>query len=606
MRDVGNDRPRFFRIFYSLFGPKVWLILGLNIFGTLSEALGIVLLLPLLSSLSFNNSQGFEELGFLGSFLSWIIDQAQLLIPSANDFTLLVIIMGVFFLIKGLLTFSAYVVVNVLNGRMMYTLRSGILEALSKSKFSFFRKQMTGHYANVLGEQVQRSFFAVKHFCEFTGMACSALVYLSIALYLNWQFGLLACGLGLVLIGSFRGLNRRVRDMSTLSTKYSTEMQATLIEYIKSFKYFRATGSEDLLTPKVNKSFSDLSSVRIKTGIYDSFTLAIREPLMVLMVLTLIYVQVSYFKSPINSILVSILLFYRALNATVVAQRQWQAALEFFGGMEAANDLLISAEKNKEVSGFSTINPKSPNIVFKDAQFRYSDKRNFSLLLKDLNFQANTTIAIIGPSGSGKSSILDLITLVEESCSGSITVNGSSLKSLNKSKWRSKIGYVIQDSTIYSNSVAWNITLGRDSDLDSEERNKKIVKASRLANLHGFVCSLPAGYDSVMTEGGSNISGGQRQRLALARELYKSPEILILDEATSALDSESEAVISESVKSLRSKMMIVIVAHRLASLKLVDHIYVIDNGEVVQDGTYEKLIKDPDSYLSKSIQKDMD
>ena len=605
MVDARRNRFRFLKIFYNIFGQKVWLILALNIFGTLSEALGIVLLLPLLSSLSPSNSSGIEELGFIGSILTGVIEQMQLLIPSANGFTLLVIIIGFFFLIKGLLTFLAYVVVNVLNGRMMFTLRSSILGALSKSEYSFFRKQMTGHYTNILGEQVQRSFLAVKFLCEFAGMASSAIIYLSIALYLNWQFGLLAVVLGLIIILSFRGLNRKVRDMSVLSSKYSTKMQATLIEYIKSFKYFRATGSEDLLTPKVNQSFLDLSSVRIKTGIYDSFTLAIREPLLVVMVLTLIYLQVTYFQSPINSILVSILLFYRALNATVVAQRQWQAALEYFGGLEAANDLLISAENNKESPGFLSTGQKSPNIISKDAKFRYADREGFSLSLQNLNFKEKSTIAIIGPSGSGKSSMLDLITLVEELDGGRIDVNGLDINDLNKAEWRSKIGYVIQDSTIYSNSINWNITLGRDSELSSEERNKKVIKASRLANLHYFVNGLPAKYDYIVSEGGGNISGGQRQRLALARELYKDPDILILDEATSALDAESEAVITESIHSLKSKMMIIIVAHKLATLKLVDHIYVIDKGEVVNNGTYEQLINDQNSYLSRSIKKEM-
>ena len=406
MVEAENARVRFFTIFYSVFGWKVWLVLGLNIFGTLSEALGIVLLLPLLTSFSPGSPMEIEGLGFIGTITTGLIDHLQVLIPSVNTFTLLVIVIGFFFVIKGLFTFIAYVVVNILNGRMMYTLRSETLSALSKSEFSFFRAKMTGFYTNVLGEQVQRSFLAVKYISEFAGKASSTFVYIGIALYIDWQFGLFAASLGVVIVLSFRSLNRKVRDMSILNSKYSTDMQSSLIEYIKSFKYFKATGSEDLLTPKVHASFAALSSVRIKTGIYDSFTLALREPLLVIMVLTLIYIEVSYFESPISSILVSILLFYRALNSTVVAQRQWQAGLEYFGGLHAATELLSAARNNVEPTGTMTADMVSPNLAMKNVEFSYLGRGDFSLNLAAVNIPENSTVAIIGQGHSRSEPVL--------------------------------------------------------------------------------------------------------------------------------------------------------------------------------------------------------
>lgn len=601
MSKPNHKAPSLLRTVFQVLGSKTWVVLVFNILGTLSEALGIVLLLPLLSSFGESSVEISDELGIFGSAFEKIIHELQGFAPAADELTLLILLIGGFFLIKGLFTFLAYVIVNVVNGQMMFSLRRDTLHSLARSDFSFFRRHSTGHYANILGEQVQRSFLAVKFLCEFAGMATSALIYVGIALYLNFKFGLLAIVAGVVVVSCFRRLNTRVRDMSLLSADYSSSMQADLIEYIKSFKYFRATGNNDLTLPLVTESFSKLSNVKIKTGVYDSFTLAIREPVLVLMVLSLIYTQTTYFQASIDSILVSILLFYRALNSTVVAQRQWQAALEFFGGIEVSTRLLSDAQNNPESTGTEAPNTGVPVLRFDKVHFNYGDKSRFCLRVRDLSISAGSTIAFIGPSGAGKSTLLDLITIIQEPTSGCLTIDGCDATTLDRVKWRSQIGYVIQDPPIYAKSIAWNITLGKHAHLDRQEQERRLVRATQLANLHDFVISLPDGFETMITEGGGNISGGQRQRIALARELYKEPNILILDEATSALDAESQQVITESVRTLRGAMTIIIVAHRLATLKLVDHIYVIDAGEVIEDGSYDDMLAVPTSYLSKSM-----
>ena len=599
MNTAKKSSSSFIKIFYSLFGWKVWLILGLNIFATLSEAIGIVLLFPLLSLFGPNQSINYEEIGLLGLIFKDIIESLSGFFHEDDIFSVILILIGIFFLLKGIFTFCAYAVVNILNGRMMYSLRADGLDALADTNYSFYRKNMIGHYTNILSEQVQRSFSAVKHFSEFAGMLSAALIYILIAIYINWQFGLLSLSSSLIILISFRYLNKKVRNMSVLNAEHSATMQSWLIQFLRSFSYFKATNTMSSIKNNVFKAFSDLSDIKIKTGIYDSLTLSIREPILVVLILIIMYVQVKFFLSDINTILVSIILFYRGLNSTVIAQRQWQAALEFFGALDTSYNLIVTSQNNYENQEGLSIDDNEFNISLNNIKFQFKESDEFIFQIDEMHFRANKTTALIGPSGSGKSTILNLITSLEKTSSGKIVVNNTNLSDIDLKKLRSKIGYVQQKPIIYSNTIEWNITTGRNDGLSDDEREEKLMHACKMANIYDFINSQPKKFQTVLEEEGGNLSGGQQQRICLARELYKEPKILILDEASSALDYKSEMKMYETIEGLKPYMTILLVAHKLRAINFIDYIYIIDKGKVVEDGTYEQLKSNEDSYIYK-------
>jgi len=601
MQTTKNSYMSFIRIFYSLFGWKVWLILSLNIFATLSEAIGIVLLFPLFSTFGSNEPVNYEELGILGLFFEDIIEYI-LNFSSIDDILLIILLLiGIFFILKGIFTFCAYAVVNILNGRMMYSLRSDGLDALIETNYSFYRKNMTGHYTNILSEQVQRSFSAVKHFCEFAGMLSAALIYIFIAIYLDWKFGLLALFSGFIILISFRFLNRKVRDMSIQNAEYSSKMQAWLIQFLRSFSYFKATNTTLPMKKTIFKSFSDLTNIKIKTGIFDSLTLSIREPILVALILIIMYVQVRFFSADINTIMVSIILFYRGLNATVIAQRQWQAALEFFGALDISHSLILTSKDNVENHEGSPIDDNKFNISLSEISFDYGDANNFSFYINKMFLKANNITALIGSSGSGKSTILNLITSLDKISTGKIKINNKNLKDIDLKEFRSKIGYVQQKPIIYSDTIEWNITLGRDDGLSNSQREKKLIDVCKMANIYEFIRSEPEQFQTILKEEGGDLSGGQQQRICIARELYKEPKLLILDEATSALDGRSETKIYKTIESLKPYMTILVVVHKLKALEYIDYVYVIDKGKIIEEGSYKELITNLDGYLYQSI-----
>ncbi len=205
-----------------------------------------------------------------------------------------------------------------------------------------------------------------------------------------------------------------------------------------------------------------------------------------------------------------------------------------------------------------------------------------------LTFEANKTIGFVGTTGSGKTTMIDLILGLIHPCGGSISVDGSALSANNLNSWHRLIGYVPQQITLTDSTIASNIALGvEESEIDMDA----VRKAARIANIEEFIESLPDGYDAQVGERGVRISGGQKQRIGIARALYHDPSILILDEATSALDGTTENAIIDALSELMHQKTIFIIAHRLSTLKFCDEIYMVKEGQVLSQGTYESMDK---------------
>ncbi|XP_071703363.1 ABC transporter B family member 13 [Rutidosis leptorrhynchoides] len=233
------------------------------------------------------------------------------------------------------------------------------------------------------------------------------------------------------------------------------------------------------------------------------------------------------------------------------------------------------------------------DIEFRDVCFAYPSRPN--MVFENLSFSvgAGKKIAVVGPSGSGKSTIISLIQRFYEPTSGQIMLDGHDIKTLQLSWLRGLMGLVSQEPALFATTIAENILYGKpDADMDH------IIQVSKSANAHSFIQQLPNGYHTQVGEGGTQLSGGQKQRIAIARATLRNPKILLLDEATSALDSESELVVQKSLNTVMSNRTTIIVAHRLSTIRDVDTIIVLKNGQVVEKGTHLDLISKGGEYAS--------
>lgn len=228
-------------------------------------------------------------------------------------------------------------------------------------------------------------------------------------------------------------------------------------------------------------------------------------------------------------------------------------------------------------------------IEFKDVRFAYEDKE----VIKGINFVINKgeTVAIVGPSGGGKSTITDLLSRFYDVQSGAITIDGVDLRNYYLTSIREHLGAVSQDVILFNDTIKENIVLGKLGASDEE-----IIAAAKVANAHEFIMQTPDGYDTNIGDRGAKLSGGQRQRLSIARAILKNPDILILDEATSALDTQSEKVVQEALNSLLKGRTSLVVAHRLSTIQNADKIIVVDDGEIIETGSHEELIAKNGAY----------
>jgi subfamily B ATP-binding cassette protein MsbA len=247
----------------------------------------------------------------------------------------------------------------------------------------------------------------------------------------------------------------------------------------------------------------------------------------------------------------------------------------------------------QEKPGAPALPPFSKKISFADVSFCYESEGVQREVLRNINLEvkAGEILALVGSSGSGKSTLVSLIPRFFDVTSGNITIDGHDLRDVSLSSIRSQIGVVTQETVLFNESLRNNIAYGQPS-----VSQTAIESAARAALAHDFIMELPAGYDTVIGEKGVRLSGGERQRIAIARALLKNAPILILDEATSALDSESEALVQSALQNLISGRTVVVIAHRLSTVRRADRIVVIENGAIADIGTHEELVQKLGTY----------
>lgn len=260
-----------------------------------------------------------------------------------------------------------------------------------------------------------------------------------------------------------------------------------------------------------------------------------------------------------------------------------------------------AVRSHQESDGDRVVESFTDAIRLRDATLSY-DGETTALDTLNVDIPVRTTVAFAGRSGAGKSTLVNVLTLLLRLDSGRLTIDGVPAEDVDLYSWRSQIGYVSQETVIFDDTVANNISLWEGDYASDPDVRDRVQGAARRAFADSFIQDLPDRYQTVVGERGLRLSGGQRQRLFIARELYKQPSLLLLDEATSALDTESERYVQESIDALHGEVTTVIIAHRLSTIKNVDYVYVLDDGRVVEEGTYEDLRDEQGSWFGKMIE----
>ena len=585
----------YLRAYRRFLGNKVFILLPLSLLAVAADSLGIMMLLPLLNIVEMNG----DGSGAKNSLLISIIK--ALGIPQSTTGILLFI--GAIFLFKGFIKFAEGAFQGNLKARLQRDLKSKLLMYYTTMEYKFYASKNTGHFINVINQQINIFVNSFMSFIKFSSQGITVLGYLVFAAAVSFFFTYMAVAAGLILLVIFRLISVFSRNLSIKVSFEASVLNKFLIQLLQSVKYLSSTSSMKPLSRNAIMSIRNMSDYQYKLHVALAFTNSIGEPIAVWFIIGLITIQVMIFHEPLAPIIIAVVLFYRALNSVFSVQKLWQGVMSSVGGLEMTLEEFEQASKNQEIPGRKMVGKFKDKIVFDNVHFSYGTDD----VLKDINLSIpmNASVAIVGESGAGKSTMVDLITLLLKPQKGQITVDGIPHLELDYPDWRQNIGMITQDIVVFDDTIANNISLWSCDYENDETCRFRVQEAAKRGYCHRFINELPYRYKTVVGDRGIKLSGGQKQRLSIARELFKNPRLLILDEATSSLDTESERYIQKSIEELKGRITVVIIAHRLSTIRNVDHIYVLNKGCIIEEGSYEELMGKKSSRFGRMVAMQM-
>ncbi len=569
-------------IFYRFVGIHLFILSALTLLTTLVESVGITLFLPLFTA-------GFDAQATGESNRAAEIVQSVFglfgITPTVGATIIFVLVL---FLAKAAFRIGTDFYRIRLIADLSRRLRRRLLELFSQVSYAYYVRSNTGYLTNVLTIETERTINAFSVFSRVLVYVVTIATLLGFAFFLYWQFTLIAVVFSIIAFAAIRVLVKQTRRYSHQIVAERGEFQSRLIQSIQAFKYVRATGRMKVLLAKMDNSINRLAQLTAQLMLRGAIIETLKEPLMVIFILLLMSYQFFVVGGSIGAIAVFLIFFLRIIQSVLQFQGIWNSFVSNVGSISMVLRMDTELRKHREPKGQKEVGALSDTIELHNVTFAYRDEpvlRNVSLVIPK-----NTTVALVGRSGAGKSTLVDLIAGLFLPQSGEVRIDGVPMQQLDRVSWQEKIGYVTQDPVIFNDTIANNIALWSCDPQDSRCFDR-LQKAAAAAYCLEFIQSLPEGFATVVGDRGIKLSGGQKQRIAIARELFKQPELLILDEATSALDTESERAIQQSIDALKGKLTVIIIAHRLSTVQNADIIYVLDKGEIVESGSFAELIR---------------
>lgn len=468
-------------------------------------------------------------------------------------------------------------------------LRKKIFEQLQAVSLSFFTQIKTGELINTITTEVERVKQTFNGSAFLLSRGLTTITYLIAMLLLSWQLTIVATLLFGLMAVSLSKLIGMTRERSFPVSIANERLTSTAIEFISGIRTVQAFATQDFERKRYYQASSNLVAASTKLASIWSLVKPLAEGLSTTILIGMIIAAFSIFVKNGALEVASLLTFFFILFRLVPILQEINGTRAVLATMQGSTEnikvLLRTDNKKYFDNGHIEFKKLERSINFMSVDFGYDDGK---LVLNniDLILERGQMTALIGASGAGKSTIADLIARFYDPTAGQISIDGIDLRQIEISSFRHKMAIVSQDTFIFNASVRDNIAYGTENATEDA-----IYKAARSANALEFIQDLPDGLDTMLGDRGVRLSGGQRQRIAIARALLRDPEILILDEATSALDSVSERLIQESLEKLAFGRTVVVIAHRLSTIIRADKVIAIEQGRIVEQGTYQELLE---------------
>lgn len=563
----------YIKLFYDLVGPRLLVLLAVMQVASIIEGFGISLILPIIQGDQATESR-------LASIIDWAFDLVNLTPTLTNTLIVLVI----FFAIRGALLIAQSWYQSLVLSRNLVNMRTNFAKAITEANFNYLSKQDSGLLSNVVSVEIDRVNIALSHLLTLMIAVTSSIVYVGIALLIAPVVTIFLAVLVVPIAVIMVVVNRFTSRASLQLTDGSNKQQSIFIEMLRNMKYLKATGRSSSVLSRVVSESRRVGAAYRKLSFLQSSTSYGLEPVIVLVLASVIYFFTEVRGSDVLEIIFLLFIFRTAAVNLVATQPAYRKFLSAGGSMEIYRELRAKLEAHQEPDSSSKPKPDfTKSISLKNVSYTYDGQNTPSVDNVSLTIQANSTVAFVGPSGSGKSTTANILSSLLRPTSGEVLVGSYAYETIDIGNFRENVGYVTQESVVFNASLEDNILLWKNEQVDQARLNKAITntgldKVRRAQDL-----------DEELGESGTSLSGGERQRLSIARELYWESELLILDEATSSVDSLLENQIDDVFRSQQGTKTIIVIAHRLSTVRAADIIYVFQDGKIVEFGSFDDL-----------------
>jgi ATP-binding cassette, subfamily B, bacterial MsbA len=573
--------------------PKLIILnIILAVLAVVADILSIVFLAPVVELLAYGD---FQEGGKLHFYLLPIMTAVGLPITTSS-------LLGIFLLFSFLRAGFQILMLHAIL-KTKYTFVKGLIVGTFKdfydARWDFFRGSSQGTIINTMTREMDIMGDAFGRMARLFATFIHAMIYAAVPLYISWQLTLICLAAAMIVLLPFLAMGKLNQRLGQENTETSNKISQIILENLTLAKVVLGFNRQSASVNALKESFQTHSKVTILTQ-----TIAGGIPLLYYPFGLAVLCLAIYTAQTINIQLVETVVLIYAIFRIIPAfgaLAQIKASLDsFFPSYQHILQLRNKACSMYQPSGDLLFNGLQNNITFKNVSFSYP---NGKLVLDDLNFSIpkGSVVAFVGNSGVGKSTLLDLLISFNRVDTGQILIDGIDLTEINTVSYRNHLSYVPQENLLFNTTIYENMLWAKPTATQQE-----IEHACQQAHVHEFIEKLPHGYNTQVGDRGVRLSGGQVQRLALARALLGKPDILLLDEATNALDSQSDQLIQDSIAALSGHTTIIVVSHRTSSIINYDSIFVLKDGTLVQQGSYKELKKKPGPFQNMLCQQKLE
>jgi len=505
-----------------------------------------------------------------------------------NTWTVVAIAIVSVTLLKGVAEFLATYFINFIGHSVVRDLRNLLYSRIIQQSMAFFTRTSTGRLMSTVTSDIERIQFAVSQTAaDFLKQSFTLIGLLGVLFYIDWRLALGSLILVPLVVLPSRNLGRYIRISSRSSQDKMAEMNNVLQETFSGIRIVKAFGMERLEVEKFKAATRRLLRVSLRWVRAQAATSPIMEVLGAITVAGILFYarnEILHHAQTTGGFVVFLYALIKTYEPVKRLTGVHNAAAQAVGASEQVFHYLDLHPDIHDEPGASTLPPFEREIEFQDVDFDYEE--SLPLLRNiDLRIRRGEVVAIVGSSGAGKTTLASLIPRFFDVTRGRLLVDGHDVRDLKLDSLRAQIGIVTQETILFNDTAYNNICYG--SQMAGEEA---VREAARAALAEEFILEMPEGYQTVIGERGQRLSGGQRQRIAIARALLKNPPILILDEATSELDTESEMLVQRALANLMQGRTVLVIAHRLSTVRRAERIIVLDHGTITEVGSHEDLV----------------